>query len=258
MPRRTTARIVLAAAASTLALASLTACSGFNPPGWVDTNAPTPSASGSSSPAPTATCDNFGFTSVFSAFGTVNYTLILAPGLTLTLNMYTEQKTHEWYFDTDKQLSYSINVVDSHAAERDPFVDKRRVYMSRIVVNADTVEKDGQTTAAYTLDADPRTITLDPEALQSKKYGLLITSPKGGLLYEHTKIGVLPDDTYGLNLDFELTISSESTKGSNRYHTETYPITLPIAIFSDATQYANTSCATNSTLEPSYAPGAQG
>lgn len=255
MKRRTAIRIASALAASALTLTTLAACDGFTPPGWV---AETPASTATGSATPTATCSTFGFESVFSQYGSVHYTLILAPGLTLYTDMWTEQLTHDWTATSDKQLNYVINVVDTHANEDDPFSDKRKVYMSELSVTANTVQKSGATTAAYKLDDDPRDITLDPEALQSKKYGLLITSPKGGFQYEKTEIGQVPDDTYGLNMDFALTMSTQTAKGSKKYTTDTYTFTLPIAIFDASNHDDSTSCATNATLEPSYAPGAEG
>ncbi|MDM4763788.1 hypothetical protein QT381_12295 [Galbitalea sp. SE-J8] len=248
--RRRFPRIVLAAATSVLALSTLAACDGFNPPPWAN-----PNGGDASSPAPTSSCSNFGYDSLFSQFGTVKYSYVLADNLTLYLDMWTEQPTHSWYADTPKKLTYTIQVVDSNARPEDAFKFKRKVYLSAMHVTATTVEKDNQSTVAYELDKKPAEVTLDPEALQSKKYGLLITSPKGGLLYQNTEIDAVPDDTYGLNLDFQLTVNAQAKLASKSYDTSRIDIALPIAIFSAATQYTSTSCASNATMAPSYAPG---
>jgi hypothetical protein len=234
-------------------LSSLTACDQFTPPGWAQST-----GEASATATPTATCSNFGYESVFSAYGSVHYTLVLASGLTMYVDMWTEQKAHEWYPDTDKQLNYVINVVDSHAEEDDPFRLKRRVYLGEISVQAETVQTSGESTVAYELDDDAVDLTLDPEALRSKKYGLLVTSPKGGFQYQKTEIGQVPEDTKGLDMNFDLELSTQDERGSKDYTTDNYKFTLPIAIFTQATANDSTSCASNATLEPEYAPSYEG
>jgi hypothetical protein len=203
------------------------------------------------SSTPTASCNNGPYESVFSAFGSIHYTRTIADDLTLILDMYTDEKTHEWYADTEKDLSFVVKVVDSAAAEDDPFSKKRKTYMDEITIQANTVTKNGDTESLFDEDLDPIEATLDPEALHSNKYGLLVTSPKGGFQREHNTIApaTLPD-TIGFNMDFVLTISDQSKLKSKEYDTRDYTISIPVAIFDEANKNTITSCATNGTLEP--------
>lgn len=82
----------------------------------------------------------------------------------------------------------------------------------------------------FVLDTDPTLVTLDPEALRSDS-GLLITSPKGGFQLESNQIGQLSADTYGVILDFAMTISSESVAGTGGYSTHVVHLPVPVAIF---------------------------
>lgn len=220
---------------------------GGNNPFTPQTNSATPGASAT----PTATCNNYGFESVFSAYGTVHYTRELADNLTLDFDMFTEQNTHDWTPELpNKNINFVINVVDSNASVDDPFTDKRKVYLKELELTADTVTATGEGTQALDLNLDPRETTLDPEALH-KGSGLLITSPKGG--YQRQELTVLPAisaDSLGMNLTFRLKLQAQESKGSKTYSTNTYSIKLPVAVFSAANATKSTSCATSSTLAP--------
>jgi hypothetical protein len=211
----------------------------------------TNTATAGSTPTPVATCNNYGFESVFSAYGTVHYTRILADKLTLDFDMFTEQKTHDWTPELpNKNIQFVINVVDSSATVDDPFSDKRKVYLSELELTADTVTATGDGTQALDLNLDPRDTTLDPQALH-RGNGILITSPKGG--YQRQELTVLPAvsaDTLGMNLTFRLKLQTQKSKGSKSYSTDTYTIKLPVAVFSAANATKSTSCATSSTLAP--------
>lgn len=244
MPR-TKIRLAVAALAAVVTL-SLTGCDvllGQVPIG-VQTNATTATA------APTATCNNGPYESIFSAYGAIHYSRVMADNLTLYLDMYTDEKTHEWFAETPKELSFTVNIVDTNASEKDPFKLKRKTYMSEITIQANSVTADGQTEKLYDQDLDPIEATLDPEALKSK-YGLLITSPKGGFLFQHNTIApaTLPN-TIGFNMDFNMTISIQSKLGEKKYTTRDYTVSLPVTVFSEATKDTVTSCATESTLTP--------
>jgi hypothetical protein len=206
---------------------------------------------GGATPTPVSTCDNYGFESVFSAYGTVHYERVLADNLTLDFQMYTDQKTHDWTPELpNKQINFTINVVDSNATVDDPFADKRKVYLSELELTADTVTATGEGTQALDLNLSPRKTTLDPEALH-RGSGLLITSPKGG--YQRQELTVLPaisSDSIGMNLTFRLKLVTQKSKGSSKYSTNTYTIKLPVAVFSAANAAKTTSCATSSTLAP--------
>ena len=203
-------------------------------------------------PTPTTTCSNFPFESVFSAYGTVHYTQMLSDNLTLDVDMWTEQKTHEWYADTDKTLKFVINVQDTADGLTldSPFTDRRAVYMSKLVLKGDTMTATGATEEPLNETLDPRDETLDPEALH-KGNGLLITSPKGGFQRKtDTTIGQLAADTIGINMNFTLSLKVQHKQNSKTYDATTVNVTLPIAIFDEATKDDSTSCATNATLAP--------
>jgi hypothetical protein len=239
------ARLAVGAIAATLALV-LSGCESFV--GFEDPQAAP--ATVTATPSPTPTCNNSPYESVFSNFGTVHYTRELADDLTMDLDMWTEQLTHEWYPETEKQLNFVINVFDTNAEEDDPFKLKRKVYLSEIVIEANTVTTSGQTETVFSQDLDPIEATLDPEALTSK-YGLLITSPKGGFqrLDNVLAPSTLPD-TIGINMDFNLTISSQVELGEKKYKTRVYTVQLPVTVFTEETKNTSTSCATSSTLAP--------
>jgi hypothetical protein len=103
--------------------------------------------------------------------------------------------------------------------------------MSNLTVMATTTTTSGAVETPLVLSVDPIAATLDPEALSSAN-GLLITSPKGGFQLESESIGVLASDTIGLNLDFSMVLTSETTAGSGAYVTQTIHQSVPVAIFS--------------------------
>lgn len=256
MPRRLVRRLATVALATAL-VGSVAACDpiSFFPSQQPATVQTTPANPATESALPSV-CGNYTFDSVFSAYGSVHYTLLLADQLTLYLDMYTEQKTHEWFPSTKKDLSFTIRVVDSSVPLRAKFALKRRVYMGQITIDATTQNAAGQSGInAYSLNADPRAVTLDPEALQDKVYGLLITQPKGGFELDHIVLKAMPSDTVGFNMNFTMQLSAETVHGSKKYATHLYSVTLPVAVFSPSTANESSSCATNATLEPERAPG---
>lgn len=173
------------------------------------------------------------FNSEFTDMGSIHPKIVLADQLELELDMWTEQKTREWYPDSDKRFSFVISVYDRSVSPDASFESKRHVYMSNIAVTSTVESATGGTSSAYSLNADPVMLTLDPEALQSDQ-GLLITSPKGGFQLESERIGSVPADTTGITLDFAMTISSESVAGSGSYSSETVHQLIPVAIFPGA------------------------
>ena len=102
--------------------------------------------------------------------------------------------------------------------------------MSNIAVTATTSTTSGASVSPFVLDTDPLLVTLDPEALRSDK-GLLITSPKGGFQLESNSIGALSPDTYGVLLDFAMTVSVEGAAGGGQYTTQVVHVPVPVAIF---------------------------
>lgn len=170
-------------------------------------------ANAAATPAPTPTpSTSLAFDSVFTDFGSVHPVVPIGDNLELQLDMWTEQKTHEWYTTANKKFSFVISVFDRAVPADAPFAQKRPVYMSNVTVTATTSTTGGSSATPFVLNLDPVTTTLDPEALRSDA-GLLITSPKGGFQLESNTIGVLTDDTYGLVLDFSMTITVDAIGG---------------------------------------------
>jgi hypothetical protein len=179
---------------------------------------------------PTTTAEPLEYNSVFSDMGSIHPTSMIGSQLELELDMWTEQKTHEWYPDSEKLFSFVINVYDQTVPAEAPFATKRLVYMSNLTVTATTTTTSGNVETPLVLNVDPVAVTLDPEALRSD-YGLLITSPKGGFQLESNSIGTVAADTEGLSLDFAMTISSETAPGSGVYVTQPVHQLVPVAIF---------------------------
>jgi len=214
------------AAAGLLAL-SLTSCSAA---GGLFGSSPMDASQVVATQAPTTTAAPLQYNSVFTDMGSIHPTTMIGTQLELELDMWTEQKTHEWYPDNEKLFSFVVNVYDQSVPAEAPFASKRLVYMSNLTVTATTTTTSGNVETPLVLNVDPVAVTLDPEALRSD-YGLLITSPKGGFQLESNSIGVVADDTEGLSLDFAMTISSETTPGSGVYVTQPVHQLVPVAIF---------------------------
>ena len=223
-----TSRFSTLAATSLVALAalSLTACTSipmFGP-------APAALTGVSTTTVPTPTATPLVYDSVFSDMGSIHPKVKLANKLELELDMWTEQKTHEWYPDSEKLFSMVISVFDTNVSESASFAKKRKVYMSNLTVTATTTTTSGLVENPFVMNVNPVKVTLDPEALRSMK-GLLITSPKGGFQLQSNKIGSLAADTTGLVLDFAMTVSTQASGGSKNYTTQVIHQMVPVAIF---------------------------
>ncbi|MCS5733288.1 hypothetical protein [Herbiconiux daphne] len=174
------------------------------------------------------------FASVFTDMGSVHPTVDITDQLQLKLDVWTEQKTHDWTPMADKRFSFVIGVYDNRVPAEASFDQKRRVFMSNLTVTAKTTTTSGTVETPYLLNTDPLKVTLDPEAIRSEQgLGLLITSPKGGFQLESQQIGVLADDTEGVMLDFAMQISFETSPLSNTYTTQVVHQYVPVAIFSE-------------------------
>ena len=55
--------------------------------------------------APTTTAAPLQYNSVFTDMGSIHPTTMIGTQLELELDMWTEQKTHEWYPDNEKLFS---------------------------------------------------------------------------------------------------------------------------------------------------------
>jgi hypothetical protein len=220
----------LSAGAAVATVVALSGCSTILPLFGIQSTPPAHETASSSSQAADAALQ---FASVFTDMGSVHPAVDLADQLQLRLDVWTEQKTHDWTPDADKRFSFVIGVYDDRVPAEAPFDQKRRVYMSNISVTAQTSAASGAVEAPYVLNTDPLKVTLDPEALRSEQgLGLLITSPKGGFQLESQQIGVLAADTEGLMLDFAMQVSFETSPLSNTYTTQIVHQYVPVAIFS--------------------------
>jgi hypothetical protein len=251
MPRQT---LVLRSAGIAAALATVVALSGCSTimpffgiqptaPGAAGAAGSAGAGAGAGTTADSTTADlganttdgSLQFASVFTDMGSVHPTVDIADQLQLKLDVWTEQKTHDWTPMADKRFSFVIGVYDNKVPAEAPFDQKRRVYMSNITVTAKTTTVSGAVETAYNLNNDPLKITLDPEALRSEQgLGLLITSPKGGFQLESQQIGVVSDDTLGMMLDFAFQVSYETAPLANTYMTQVVHQYVPVAIFSEA------------------------
>ncbi|WP_317698599.1 hypothetical protein [Aeromicrobium sp. REDSEA-S32_B7] len=143
-------------------------------------------------------------------------------------------RTNEWYPLGDKYFSFTLQAYDLSRRLRDPFRTKRRVYLGKIQVSSATTTSSGEVENPYTLDADARRITFDPEPVASR-YGMLITSPKGAFELRNQKIGPLAADTKGVTLTFKATVWIQRRAGSREYVPELVTQEVPIAIFASKT-----------------------
>ena len=233
MPPKRLALRALAVGAAVATFVALSGCSTVMPLLGLQAAPKDPGSNQAAADAANAVTDqSLKFASVFTDMGSVHPTTDITDGLELKLDVWTEQKTHDWYYDADKRFSFVIGVYDNRVAAEAPFDQKRRVYMSNITVTAKTSSASGTVETPYVLNTDPLKVTLDPEALRSDQgLGLLITSPKGGFQLESQQIGVVAPDTDGLMLDFAFQVSYETAPSSNAFTTQVVHQYVPVAIF---------------------------
>ena len=271
MPRQT---LVLRSAGIAAALATVVALSGCSTimpffgiqptaPGAAGAAGSAGAGAGAGTTADSTTADlganttdgSLQFASVFTDMGSVHPTVDIADQLQLKLDVWTEQKTHDWTPMADKRFSFVIGVYDNRVPAEAGFDQKRRVYMSNLTVTAKTTTTSGLVEMPFNLNTDPLKVTLDPEALRSEQgLGLLITSPKGGFQLESQQIGVLADDTEGLMLDFAMQVSFETSPLSNTYTTQVVHQYVPVAIFSEEESKASTDVTPTPTVTPTPIP----
>ncbi|UDY25163.1 hypothetical protein [Nocardioides sp. Kera G14] len=171
--------------------------------------------------------------SAFTRDGTFE-THTASTGIDLVMTVYPTKatpRTHEWYPGGNKYFTFTFQAYDLDVAMRDPFKNKRKVYLSHVEVTSSSNSASGLATTPYTLDADPLDVTLDPDPLKSAKYGQLITSPKGSLEVRNQVIGELPDDTTEVTLDFKFKVWIEKAAGSGQYVQDTIEEKMPIFIY---------------------------
>lgn len=148
-------------------------------------------------------------------------------------------RTNEWYPRGKKFFSFTFQAYDLSRGLRDPFRLKRLVYLESISVSSRTItENGGATEMPYSLQAEAADITFDPEPVTSRKYGMLITSPKGAFELRNQAIKPSSLDTRGIELTFSAVVHVQQSAGSKKYVRRVVEQVVPIAIFDseDATK----------------------
>lgn len=247
---------VAAVAALTAAAISLTGCAqvveAFN-----SISSPNEAAA---TPAPNATPVTgeveMPFDSQFTYDGSVQMTYEIADGLQIILDFWAvdSKRTREWYADNPKTFGFAVNVKDTRVDEKAVLKQKRRVFLSNVSISSQTAQTSNQVSSPFQFSSDPRTL-VPTDTIRSSK-GLLINSYQGGLLVPETTINQLPQDTYGITLQFALDIWVEGTANDSKSFTQqtVYPV-IPIAIYPRETE---TDAATGSTTDGTTTDGTTG
>lgn len=179
------------------------------------------------SPSPTTAA----FDSQFTYDGSVALSSEAADQLEVRLDVWASnpKRTGEWTPENEKTFGFAVNVLDHRVDEKAVLTDKRRVYISDIQITSQTSATATPPQNPFQFAADPRTL-VPTDTLRSDR-GLLLNSFQGGLLVPTTTIGVLPEDTYGLTLNFAMTVWIEgSANDENSFTQQVINQQLPIAI----------------------------
>lgn len=174
------------------------------------------------------------FNSQFSYDGSISLSSDVDQDLELRLEVWAvdSKRTQEWTPSRDKTFGFSVNVYDHRVDDKAVLTEKRRVYISAVQIRSTTTQTSGQMQSPYQFSADPRTLV--PTDTQRSDRGLLLNSFQGGLLVPEQTIHQLPEDTYGLTLEFALTIAVEGTANSDSSFSQQVVYQyLPIAIYQD-------------------------
>ncbi len=187
--------------------------------------------------APTATSttppEELAFDSQFTRDGSVSLSSEVAEELEVRLDVwaYDPKRTMEWRPDGEKIFGFAINVYDHRVDEKAVLTEKRRVYISQVSITSQTSQTSTQSSSPFQFSADPRTLV--PTDTMRSGRGLLLNSFQGGLLVPETTIHQLPTDTYGITLQFALTVSVEETADDDSsFRQQAVYQVLPIAIHS--------------------------
>lgn len=192
-----------------------------------------PTDAGTPQPQPSAT---MAFDSLFTYDGSVSLTSEIADELELVLDVWAvdSRRTMEWTADAPKTFGFAVNVKDHRVDEKAVLAEKRRVYISHISIRSQTSQSSGQTQSPFQFSADPRTLV--PQDTIRSDRGLLLNSFQGGLLVPETTIHQLPGDTYGITLEFSMSVWVEGTANTDTSFAEqsVYQY-VPIAIYPNGT-----------------------
>ncbi|MCR2801928.1 fructose 1,6-bisphosphatase [Microbacterium sp. zg-Y818] len=175
------------------------------------------------------------FESQFTYDGSVSLSSDVADDLEVRLDVWAAdpKRTREWMPIGEKTFGFAVNVYDHRVDDKAVLTEKRRVYVSQIAITSQTSQTGGQVSTPFQFAADPRTL-VPTDTLRSER-GLLLNSFQGGLHVPATVIHQLPPDTFGVTLQFQLTISVEgSANDDTSFLQQTVYHQLPIAIFPQA------------------------
>lgn len=181
--------------------------------------------------------EDLAFDSIFTRDGSVSLSTDLAEELEVRLDVWAAEpkRTMEWAADNPKSFGFAVNVYDHRVDEKAVLAEKRRVYISQIAITSQTSQSSMQSSAPFQFNADPRTL-VPADTLRSDR-GLLLNSYQGGLLVPSLTINQLPNDTYGITLQFAMTVTVESTANDdNSFQQQMVYQVLPIAISESAEQ----------------------
>lgn len=176
--------------------------------------------------------EELSFDSQFTRDGSVSLSSDVAEDLEVRLDVWAfdPKRTMEWTPTNEKTFGFSVNVYDHRVSEKAVLTEKRRVYISQISITSQTSQTSNQSSSPFQFSADPRTL-VPVDTLRSDR-GLLLNSFQGGLLVPQTTIHQLPNDTYGITLDFAITVSVEGAANDDTtFQQQMIYQVLPIAIY---------------------------
>lgn len=234
-PRRPTSGSARIALVSALLVGSLVALSGCAQLGDLMGMPGEPAAAAVPAPAPSASTA-MAFDSLFTYDGSVALASDVADDLELRLDVWAQnpKRTQEWTPGAEKTFGFAVNVHDLRVDEKSVLAQKRRVFISSISITSQTAQTSGQIQAPFQFSADPRSL-VPTDTIRSDR-GLLLNSFQGGLYVPETVIHGLPADTYGLTLEFAMTVWVEGTANDEAsFSQQTVYQYLPIAIAPEAT-----------------------
>ena len=179
------------------------------------------------SPAP---AESVPFDSMFTRDGSVSLTGEVADGLELRVDVWAAdpKRTMEWRPSGPKTFGMAVNVYDLRVDDKSVLSQKRRVFISQLTITSATSQSSAETSSPFQFGADPRTL-VPSDTLRSER-GLLLNSFQGGLLVPEMVIQDLPADTFGITLQFTLTVAVESAADGGSFEQQTVYHQLPIAI----------------------------
>ena len=171
------------------------------------------------------------FDSVFTHDGSVSLTGEVSEDLELRIDVWAAdpKRTMEWHPTGPKTFGLAVNVYDRRVDDKSILAQKRRVYISQLSIASSTSQSSAQTSSPFQFGADPRTLV--PTDTIRSEHGLLLNSFQGGLLVPELTIHDLPADTFGITLQFTLTIAVEGAADADSFQQQTVYHQLPIAIY---------------------------